>query len=63
MPSISNIQIQDGVYDIKDATARENIQTINNYLNLLQNRKVIIFSDSYGTGYNPTQNTTPYLNY
>ena len=60
MPSISNIQIQNGVYDIKDATARENIQTINNYLNLLQNRKVIIFSDSYGTGYNPTQNTTPF---
>lgn len=60
MPSISNIQLQDGVYDIKDKKARENIQTINNYLNLLQNRKVIIFSDSYGTGYNPVQNTTPF---
>ena len=44
MADISKIQIESGIYNIKDTTARD---TINNYLNGLK-RKYIFIGDSYG---------------
>lgn len=56
MADISKIQIESGVYDIKDTTARSDINTINTNLsninnkltaiNLLKNKKVMIIGDS-----------------
>lgn len=47
MADISKIQIQSGLYDIKDKVARQKIAEIEN--SLIDN--IVIISDSYGTNY------------
>ena len=67
MPDISNIQLKgtDGqveTYEIKDETARNDIQTINNTLdNLNKPKKYAFMGDSYGDGYTPDGNVTSWI--
>ena len=56
MADISKITIESGTYDIKDATARNDLQV----LNLLVNKKIIMIGDSYAQGYTPDGNVTPW---
>jgi hypothetical protein len=56
MADISKIQIQDGVYNIKDQIARTEIQKIQQ-----ANKKYIFLGDSYGTGQNELgEQSTPW---
>lgn len=48
MADISKITIESGTYDIKDATARTNITTLNNALNYITDGEIILNGDSYG---------------
>ena len=67
MPDISNIQIQGTngqaeTYNIKDETARNNINNINTILSKLQSPKKYIFmGDSYADGYSPDGNVTSWI--
>lgn len=68
MPDISKIQLEDVVYNIKDETARNSINTINDEITQLKsakkyfaNRKIIFIGDSYGTGQNElSEQTSPW---
>ena len=67
MADISKIQIQNGVYNIKDETARNSINTINDQITDINNRlnqtkKYVFMGDSYGDGYSPDGNTTSWIN-
>lgn len=53
MADISKITIESGTYDIKDETARNQLNTLNS---LLINRKYLLIGDSYGEGYSPDGN-------
>lgn len=71
MADISKIQIESGTYDIKDSTARSDINTINNSitqingnieninsaLEILNNKKFIFIGDSYNTTDTPSGGT------
>lgn len=69
MADISKIQIQNATYDIKDETARNDLQTfedqtnqeINNLKvakNFFTNKKFLLVGDSYADGYTPDGNVT-----
>lgn len=57
MPDISKIQLENTVYDIKDVTARNSIETINNQIKNYEdlfnntNNKFCIVGDSIAEGY------------
>lgn len=61
MADISKIQIESGVYDIKDEDARNTLTPINNWYNRETNRKFILIGDSYGEGYTPDGNVTSWI--
>lgn len=44
---ISKIQLEDGIYNIKDETAREQINSLLSQISLLNNKRSILISDSY----------------
>ena len=50
MADISKIQIESGIYNIKDETARQEIANINSQINRLQNERIVCIGDSYGVG-------------
>ena len=51
MADISKIRLENETYDIKDATARNDISSINTILNRKLNKKYLLVGDSYGEGY------------
>lgn len=50
MPDISKIQLENAVYNIKDETARNSINTINQEITNLTNERILCIGDSYGVG-------------
>ena len=69
MAGISKIQLDGGVYNIKDETARNNLDTfeiktnqeitnLKNSKNYFTNKKFILIGDSYAEGYTPDGNVT-----
>lgn len=62
MADISKIQLDNAVYNIKDETARTNINNILQILNNLQKPKKYVFmGDSYGDGYTPDGTVTSWI--
>lgn len=53
MADISKIKIEDGTYDIKDQTARNQIAQLQVPHNYFANKKFILIGDSYATGWTP----------
>lgn len=69
MPDISKIQLDSAVYNIKDETARNNLQTFETNTNqeianlkkpknYFTNKKFLLIGDSYAEGYTPDGNVT-----
>ena len=69
MPDISKIQLESAVYNIKDETARNNLQTFQTSTNqeianlkipknYFANKKFLLIGDSYAEGYTPDGNVT-----
>lgn len=69
MPDISKIQLDSAVYNIKDETARNNLQTFETKTNqeianlkkpknYFTNKKFLLIGDSYAEGYTPDGNVT-----
>lgn len=69
MPDISKIQLDSAVYNIKDETARNNLQTFETNTNqeianlkipknYFANKKYLLIGDSYADGYTPDGNVT-----
>lgn len=69
MPDISKIQLDSAVYNIKDETARNNLQTFETNTNqeianlkisknYFSNKKFLLIGDSYAEGYTPDGNIT-----
>lgn len=54
MADISKIQIESGTYDIKDETARNDINTINTNLNISNSERTILIGDSYSLDRRPS---------
>ena len=69
MPDISKIQLDSAVYNIKDKTARDNLQkfetntnqeiaNLKKPKNYFTNKKFLLIGDSYAEGYTPDGNVT-----
>lgn len=58
MSDITKIQIESGTYNIKDETARNQINDLSIKKYYFNNRKFILIGDSYGQGYTPDGNVT-----
>ena len=56
MPDISKIRLEDNIYNIKDQTARNNLQNINEHIDIEESNKTIFLGDSYIEGYSPDGN-------
>lgn len=56
MADISKIRLQNETYNIKDQTARDNLQNINEHINIEESNKTIFLGDSYIEGYSPDGN-------
>lgn len=58
MADISKIKIENATYDIKDDTARAEIETLQIPRNFFEDRKFILIGDSYAVGETPQGNIT-----
>lgn len=74
MPDISKIKLDSAVYNIKDETARNNLQTFETNTNqeianlkipknFFANKKYLLIGDSYAEGYTPDGNVTSWQEY
>lgn len=58
MADISKIRLENETYNIKDETARNDINILKLPRNSFANRKIILIGDSYAEGYTPDGNVT-----